>query len=481
MSAPQDNLSVLYRIKMANYKALDVRERVMHEWVEFCKEFPSSEHCWNDLISSLQAADLLLCRECGKVDLEFRDGRRIWYCPECSIDGRVTAGTFFQRVRKLRPWYAAMWLCSRGVMVSASWFADFMGIAKSTSFNIFQSILFVAKDRWGQSGAIVSTRHFAELYVKRSIASSRFAHPSLEENDAQDDFWRRQSACGSTGEASQYGSDENSAQSDSLVCGTCNSTASCLCRSVDGDLGEEANSKVRNESIALVSNAESVGDDERIILEVVSRGKVSLDQLVEISGFDVPRLNQALTMLEFAGSIRALPGGFFELVSSVRRYEVRTGLAQLGNRPAGGWTGNGFESQAFSFFNSHSPSEGEAMCKILGCQFCLELEQNPDLLKTDAQAVVNVNVRTSARHSQFSQSVVLSLISFVRQLQHMCDGISRRRLELYLAHRYLMELVSFEDNGIHSLLHTCLDFGPVEADQLRKLQPDVSSTFFVAA
>ncbi|MBX9940158.1 MAG: hypothetical protein K2Y32_12940 [Candidatus Obscuribacterales bacterium] len=303
----------------------------------------------------------------------------------------------------------------------------------------------------------------------------------LEENDAQDDFWLRQRTSGSNSDAPDIGSDEDLAQSDSLVCGICHSTVSCCCQFGAGDSGSEGKSNVQNSSIQLVSNEEAVGDDERTILEVISRGKVSLDQLVEFSGFDVPRLNQVLTMLEFAGSIRSLPGGLFELVSAGNRYGVGPNLVHFGKRTAGGWAGNGFGSQSFSSVDSRGPSDSEAMCRMLGCQFCLELEQNPDVLKPDAQSVVNVNVRGSAAHSLFSKSLVLSLLGFVQQLQNMCSGISRRRLELYLAHRYLMEMVSFEQNGIRSLIHTCLDFGPVEADHLRKLQPEVSALYFVVA
>ena len=481
MSVSQDNLSVLYRIKMSNHKSLDIRERVMHEWVEFCKEFPSSEHCWNDLVSSLQASGLLLCRECGKVDLEFRDGHRIWYCPDCSIDGRVTAGTFFQRVRKLRPWYAAMWLCSRGVVVSASWFADFIGIAKSTSFNVFQSILFVVRDRWGQSGALVSTRHFIDLYVKRSIASSKFIHPALEEADAQDEFWQKRRSPGSTGDASANGSCENAEEQVPLACQTGECTASCCCRFEDSDSSVEREPNVQGECVSSGANDDGFGEDERTILEVISRGKVSLDQLIEISGFDVPRLNQALTMLEFAGWIRALPGGLFELIPARERPNVRSSLVNIGSSSASDWARDGFGSHAFSSFDSSGASDGEAMCRILGCQFCLELEQNPDLLKGGAQALVSVNVRNSAQHSVSSKSVVLSLLGFVNQLQNMCAGISRRRLELYLAQRYLTEVVSFEMNGMQALIQTCLDFGPVEDDQLRKLRPDVSALYFIAA
>lgn len=479
MSVSQDNLSVLYRIKMSNHKSLDIRERVMHEWVEFCKEFPSSEHCWNDLVSSLQASGLLLCKECGKVELEFRDGHRIWYCPECSIDGRVTAGTFFQRVRKLRPWYAAMWLCSRGAVVSASWFADFIGIAKSTAFNVFQSILFVVRDRWGQSGALVSTRHFIDLYVKRSIASSKFIHPAVEESDAQDEFWQKRRSPGSTGDASANGSCESSEEGASLSCRTGECKASCCCRFEDGDSSVEREPDLRGECVSSGANDDGFGEDEKTILEVISRGKVSLDQLIEISGFDVPRLNQALTMLEFAGSIMALPGGLFELISARERPSVRSSLVNIGSRSASDWARDG--SHAFSSFDSNGASDGEEMCRILGCQFCLELEQNPDVLKGAAQALVNVNVRNSAQHSVSSKSVVLSLLSFVNQLQKMCAGISRRRLELYLAQRYLTEIVSFEKNGLGSLLQACLEFGPVEDDQLRKLRPDVSALYFIAA
>lgn len=86
---------------------------------EFEERFPSEDDCVEGLYSCLIDGDAV-CRHCLSSSTSRALGSRVIDCLCCGKRTWFTAGTFFERIRSVRPWLLAMWILERGGALSAS-------------------------------------------------------------------------------------------------------------------------------------------------------------------------------------------------------------------------------------------------------------------------------------------------------------------------------------------------------------------------
>src|SRR5262245_17779019 len=109
-------------------------------WHQFNLQFPSEQHCLEELYKRCFSESRVMCRVCGTQLKNPQLKDRAFKCNFCRQTSWLTSGTFFQHVRIVRPWFAAIWLMERGVIISSSRFHRLVGIAYSTAWNIFKKL-----------------------------------------------------------------------------------------------------------------------------------------------------------------------------------------------------------------------------------------------------------------------------------------------------------------------------------------------------
>ncbi|MBX9668425.1 MAG: hypothetical protein K2X93_12440, partial [Candidatus Obscuribacterales bacterium] len=123
--------------------------------------------------------------ECGNSELPEDHCTRKLKCSVCKRDWWITAGTLFDRVKKLRPYVIAIILKMNGMDVIPAELALVTGVADSTASEILKRIaMVVLKEMIGQFQEF-STLSLLGLYKRRSTATPRFSHPRAEEEPFQ--------------------------------------------------------------------------------------------------------------------------------------------------------------------------------------------------------------------------------------------------------------------------------------------------------
>src|SRR6185503_3530286 len=93
---------------------------VLETWSEFSTRFPTEEECLEELWRRAAEFGLLRCRSCGCKQLATMRPARVIKCRKCNKEIWFTGRTFFHRMRRVRPWLAAIWFLEHGVVLSAS-------------------------------------------------------------------------------------------------------------------------------------------------------------------------------------------------------------------------------------------------------------------------------------------------------------------------------------------------------------------------
>ncbi|MBK8224300.1 MAG: hypothetical protein IPK73_25120 [Candidatus Obscuribacter sp.] len=309
---------------VSEYKLL-----VSSTFKRFCQTFPTEESCWDKLYRLMNARGMVYCRGCLSARVVVKKCRRKLRCQDCRKSYSLTAKTFFNRVRKLKAWFAAIWLTEEGAFVSSNWFASLLDIAQSSALHIQHSVLgAIDSHRKSQGGerCLVSTEHFIDLFIRNSLVTPRWEHPAFEEAyeqsliaaEVSDEVVDTESGGTDFGSSSALSPAPETAQ-DELEQGVPEQVSAESIESVFNTLFENEQYAVLNEF-------------EKSILKLLVNGKLSTDRLSSALSVNAARLSVGLTELELCGLIEELPGGMFKLTDMV---QALLDLAGLGGEHSG--------------------------------------------------------------------------------------------------------------------------------------------------
>ncbi|HNB23780.1 MAG TPA: hypothetical protein PKZ32_15300 [Candidatus Melainabacteria bacterium] len=153
--------------------------------IELLKEFdtknPDERICEALSLQWCCKAEFIVCSHCNHQQNISGDLRRMYLCSKCSKQIWVTAGTFFDHVRKFRPYLATMYIYERGVILSASDLSKLLGVSLSMASLISKKITFLISEILETSGREVLSSTLSAVVCRRSIETPQRQHPLAEE------------------------------------------------------------------------------------------------------------------------------------------------------------------------------------------------------------------------------------------------------------------------------------------------------------
>jgi len=148
---------------------------------EFNAQFPDDSSCVDYLFEEGWNKDKP-CSFCGALDLFETSNFRIRECKSCGADNWIFAGTFLERIRRIRAWFAGLWFSKMGVRFSCSEFARFLDVSTDTAERISKTIALNLLDLMDFLPT-VSSAEFMEIFARRSTETPAREHPRGEQEE----------------------------------------------------------------------------------------------------------------------------------------------------------------------------------------------------------------------------------------------------------------------------------------------------------
>lgn len=237
---------------------------------EFEDRYPSEDDCVEELYSCLIDGDAV-CRHCDSSATSRVPGRRVIDCLRCGRSTWFTAGTFFERIRSVRPWLLAIWILERGGALSASDLQRLSGVAYSSAHALLKKLSIVAACSMKGKSRLVSSSCFSAVFSRRSLETPARRHPIAEQEEI---------------EVRQAKDQSQERYQDSGQC-----------------QGESIDSRISG-----------IFGNEGMICGLLKGGPMNFDSISMNSGLDAGMLSASLTMLELDGVVRRIAGDVFEYV-----------------------------------------------------------------------------------------------------------------------------------------------------------------------
>ncbi len=248
-------------------------------WAAFCIRYPNEESSGIFTRSQFFLNSKVACPECATENRLFNFEQRFIQCRNCKRKIWLLAGTFFNRVRRFRPWLAAIWFIEAGVMITASEFARLLKVATSTALMIFKKLSMVIESRMEKKSEKIPSAHFSNTFYRRSRETPAGRHPREEETAA----------------VARVGVNPRARMQ--------------LVR--DNRANELA---VTEKERKLVNSL--IGKAEKLLLSLVSDNPISYDRLCKQANLPINEYSAALTNLELFDFVRRLSGDQFVLGDS---------------------------------------------------------------------------------------------------------------------------------------------------------------------
>ncbi len=200
----------------------------------------------------------IACTHCNHHHVVTGELQRMYLCDECRKEIWVTAGTFFDHVRRFRPYLATIYLYEHGVVLSGSDLSKVLGASQSTVDKITKKLAILIAESMLCSKIEVSSARLSTLVSRRSTETPARQAPIAEEVELQ-----KRLALNKPNLAKQ---------------------------------------EFKGPSM---SNAEST------ILDLLSEEPQTFQSLIELSKLTCAELSASVTLLELRGLAKGLPGDRF--------------------------------------------------------------------------------------------------------------------------------------------------------------------------
>ena len=164
--------------------------KYMKLYHEFEGDFATEAACISHVRDLIAEKGRLLCGHCGSHQVEHVHERtkrgnseqRTVRCIECRKKTWFTAGTIFERTKKLKPLLAILWFQEHNLPLSSSLASHLLGIAQSTAWAMIKKtqILWVLMLPGVKLAVFVPSEVFAAVIRKRSRETPARQHPRAE-------------------------------------------------------------------------------------------------------------------------------------------------------------------------------------------------------------------------------------------------------------------------------------------------------------
>ncbi len=126
-----------------------------------------------------------ICRHCNHHQMLKGQLQRMYRCDVCRKEIWITGGSFFDHVRKFRPYLASFFLLERGIILSASDLSNVLGISVDTAGKIYKKVAKLVSEKMQGSGSDVSTTELSQIVCRRTIETPARQSPLAEEVEIQ--------------------------------------------------------------------------------------------------------------------------------------------------------------------------------------------------------------------------------------------------------------------------------------------------------
>ena len=256
---------------------LQPQKTIASSWAAFCIRHPNEDSSAIFTRKTFFGDCRVSCPECSTETLLSNFKQRNIKCRNCKRKIWLLGGTFFNNVRRFRPWLAAIWFIEDGVSITAAHFARLLKIATSTALMIFKKLSMVIESRMEKMVERIPSAHFLKTFYRRSRETPAGRHPREEETAA----------------AARVG--KNPQQRMQVV--------------------QRTSERVATEKERKLVNS-LIGKPEKQVLSLISDIPVSFERLCEQGNLPVNELSAVLTNLELFDFVRRQPGDQFILGDS---------------------------------------------------------------------------------------------------------------------------------------------------------------------
>jgi DNA-binding MarR family transcriptional regulator len=162
-------------------------EILRHYLKKFYSLFPTDKDRKQALFHLFTDEKGIQCKHCGSRDVYGAIGERYGTCRSCGKNSSFTAGTLFNRIRKVHAWLLAIWLMGQGITVNANQLHILANIAAATASEILKRIsLVINTDMVANCHAVsVFSVSFSSTFLRRSRETPANEHPIAEQAEME--------------------------------------------------------------------------------------------------------------------------------------------------------------------------------------------------------------------------------------------------------------------------------------------------------
>ncbi len=291
-------------------------------WQQFNNEFPTAQHCLEELCKRASNDGAIRCRHCGNRHDNKRLAERVIICRRCRRSTWLTAGTFFHHIRLPRAWLAAIWFMERGVTMSSCQFHKLAGVAYSTAWNIFKKVTTVIESEMGGDAQAVPSALFSPVICRRSRETPARSHPLAELEELE----KRSLLHCQDSNASVQARDSRLPMSSDFGLPTIQKANSWLEKAEGAPAAGESGQH---------GNCLQISPQEEKIYDLLAGQEHHFDVLCARTGFSASEVSSLLTFLELAGHVRRLPGERYVRTADDQPRRLREGRVRSNRTRAG--------------------------------------------------------------------------------------------------------------------------------------------------
>lgn len=164
-------------------------KELMSVWKKFEHLIPNEAEAVEEVYKILFDDRNAVCFHCGFKKNIRAYGYRYFKCSLCKKRTWFTSGTFFHRMKSLRPILAALWMLENRVSINAFKFHKLLGLGYSAALQTFRKVACLVSSGLNGSLELVPSTEFATIVSRRSKETRAKEHPITEIEDSKQAFY----------------------------------------------------------------------------------------------------------------------------------------------------------------------------------------------------------------------------------------------------------------------------------------------------
>ncbi len=256
----------------------------------FARSFPTDEDCLEALLiaAKINTTD---CHHCHSGRIEREHGSRTGVCISCNRATYVTAGTFFDHMRRPRTWWCVIVTLASKLKFSAKSLWDFLGGSYFTIWRVIQNVAKAIETQMTELTLAIASGEFLPAICRRSKETPKGTHPRAEEQEARDGQPREGTFFDNGSQARRSQQEEEEEEEE-----------------VDDEAHKEALPSTAMDAPELSSDLESA-----VAASLSNASPTNFETLSVLTMIDAPMLSATLTLMQLAGTVVRVGGDHFML------------------------------------------------------------------------------------------------------------------------------------------------------------------------